>query len=219
MVQDLLNVVEGEATKDDETTVEPDVLGPHEGAGGGGGKDHGGETGESDDGDTSEEGTADVKVLLLLGGGADKGDAAHETDRVETSAGEDGGVEEHERRQKSGLGDVEGGPEGVLGDVAEQIISRLDVMEYAEKDSLLRRAHARSHHGTNRSNETDTEDQPGVCRHQAVGPAVGVKSARGDTDDADTQAGVEEGVIQVGSLVRGHAAILSCFAVEDQVDL
>jgi hypothetical protein len=95
MVQDLLDIVEGEATEDGQTTVQPDTLRPHQGAGCGDGKNHGGKTGESDEGDTSEKGTSKVQIFLLLGGGANEGNRAHETDGVETSAGEQSRVVEH----------------------------------------------------------------------------------------------------------------------------
>lgn len=120
VVQNLLDVVEGEATEDDETTVEPEVLSEHESTGGGGGKDQRSETGESDNSNTSKKRTTDVKVLVSLGSGTDKGNAAHQTDSVETGTSENGGVVKHERREEGGLGQVEGGPEGVLGDVAAE---------------------------------------------------------------------------------------------------
>lgn len=123
MVEDLLNVVEGKATKYDETAVEPKVLGEHESACGGGGENERSKTGESDNSDTSEERATNVEILLLLGSGTNKGNAAHQTNSVETGASENGGVVEHEGRQKGGLGQVEGGPEGVLGDVAETGVS------------------------------------------------------------------------------------------------
>lgn len=118
VLKDLLHVIEGEATEDGKTTVQPDVLAPHESASGCGGQDHGGEAGEGDNGDTGEEGATKVQVFLLLGSGTNKGDAAHQADSVETSAGEDGRGEEHHGREEGGLGKVEGGPEAVLGDVA-----------------------------------------------------------------------------------------------------
>ena len=121
VVQDLLDVVEGEATEDNETTVEPEVLSEHESTGGGGGKDQRGKTRESDNSDTSKKRTTDVKVLVSLGSGTDKCNAAHQTNSVETGASENGRVVEHEGRQESGLSQVEGGPEGVLGDVAADV--------------------------------------------------------------------------------------------------
>lgn len=121
VVEDLLDVVEGEATEDDETTVQPEVLGEHECASGGGGENQWSETRKSDNGDTGEERATNVEVLVCLGSGTDECDAAHQTNSVETGASEDGGVVEHEGRQESGLGQVEGGPEGVLGDVAADV--------------------------------------------------------------------------------------------------
>lgn len=118
VVQDLLDVVEGEATEDGQTAVQPDALRPHQRAGCGGGEDEGRETGESDDGDTREQRTTEVHVLLLLSGGADEGDRAHHPDGVETSAGEDRGVHEHQRGEQGGLSDVESGPEAVLQKIA-----------------------------------------------------------------------------------------------------
>jgi hypothetical protein len=118
VMQHLLDVVEGEATEDDETTIKPEVLGEHESAGGGGRKDQRSETGESDNGDTSKKRATNVEVLVCLCSSTNKGNAAHQTNSVETGTSENGGVVEHEGRQKSGLSQVEGGPEGVLGDVA-----------------------------------------------------------------------------------------------------
>jgi hypothetical protein len=121
VVEDLLDVVEGEATEDDKTTVEPEVLSEHERAGGGGGEDQRSKTGESDNSDTSKKRATNVEVLVCLCGSTNKGNAAHQTNSVETGTSKDGGVVEHEGRQKSGLGQVESGPEGVLGDVAVRV--------------------------------------------------------------------------------------------------
>ena len=120
MVQDLLDVVKCETTEDDETTVKPEVLSEHESASGGGGKDQRSETGQSDNGDTSKKRATNVEVLVSLCSGTDKGNAAHQTNGVETSASEDGRIVEHEGGQEGGLSQVEGGPEGVLGDVAAE---------------------------------------------------------------------------------------------------
>lgn len=45
-----------------------------------------------------------------------------------------------------------------------------------------------------------------------------MQSSRCDADDSDAEAGVQEGVVQVGSFVWRHAAIFACFTVEDEVD-
>lgn len=118
MVQDLLDIVEGEATEDSKTTIQPDTLRPHQSAGSGGGKDQRSETGESNDGDTGKKGTAKVQVLLLFRGGTDESDRAHHSNGVETSASKDSRVDEHQRGQKSSLGHVKGTPKGVLCDIA-----------------------------------------------------------------------------------------------------
>lgn len=44
-----------------------------------------------------------------------------------------------------------------------------------------------------------------------------MQSSSGDTDDTNTKTSVHEGVIEVAALVRRHATILSCLAVEDHV--
>lgn len=119
VVENLLHIVESEATEDGESSVQPDVLGHGEGAGGGCGEDERGEAGDGDEGHTGEEGTAEVEVFLLLGGGADEGDGSHHGDGVETGAGDESGWEHEEQgRDDGGLGDVEGGPEGVLLNIA-----------------------------------------------------------------------------------------------------
>lgn len=119
VVQNLLDVVEGEAAKDSETAVQRDALGQGEGADGGDGQQHRREAGGDDDAEASEEGPADVEVLVLLGGGTDDGEGAHHGDGVETGTGEKGtGNHCQERGDHGGLGCVEGGPHGVLGDVA-----------------------------------------------------------------------------------------------------
>jgi hypothetical protein len=118
VVEDLLNIVQGEATEDSETTVQPDVLSPHQCAGGSGGDDHRSKTRQSDDGNTSEQRTTEVHVLVGLGGSTDECERAHQTSSVETGACEDGGVHEEKRCEKGGLGDVEGCPQGVLLSVA-----------------------------------------------------------------------------------------------------
>lgn len=118
VVKDLLHIVESEATEDGETTVEPNALGPHQCAGGGDGQDHGGETGESDDGHTRKERTTEVQVLLLLSGGTNERNRAHQADGVDTGASEQSRVEEHQRREERSLSKVKGSPEAVLRNVA-----------------------------------------------------------------------------------------------------
>jgi hypothetical protein len=85
-----------------------------------------------------------------------------------------------------------------------------------QEDSLLRRTHASTHHGTDRTNKTDTENQPGVGSHETVTPSVCVKGASSNTDDSNTETSVEESVVQVGAFERRHTAIFSGFAIEDE---
>jgi hypothetical protein len=85
-----------------------------------------------------------------------------------------------------------------------------------QEDSLLRRTHASTHHGTDGTNKTDTENQPGVGSHKTVTPSVCVEGASSDTDDSNTETSVEESVVQVGAFKWRHAAIFSGFAVEDE---
>lgn len=98
MVQDLLDVIEGEATEDSKTTVQPDALGPHQSTGRSGGENHRSKTRQSDEGNTSEKRATEVQVLLLLGSGTDEGNGAHQAKGVDTSASEQSRVVEHERR-------------------------------------------------------------------------------------------------------------------------
>ena len=73
-------------------------------------------------------------------------------------------------------------------------------------------------HGCKASSETDSHDQPRIGSHEPKRPAVHVHSARSNTDDTNAEASVQECVVEVGALEGRHAAILSCLAVEDQVD-
>jgi hypothetical protein len=91
MHQDLLNIVEGETAKDGEAAIEPDLLAPHQGAGGGGWQHQGREAGDGHDGDTRQQRAAQVQVFFLLGRRAHKRDGAHHPERVEPRTREDGG--------------------------------------------------------------------------------------------------------------------------------
>lgn len=125
VVQHLLHIVKSEATKDSETTVQPEVLGESESANSGGGKNEGCKAGKTNNYGTSEQGTTDVEVLLLLGGGADNGDGTHDTNGVEAGASKEGsGGKGEEGSHESSLGSVEGSPERVLGNVAIADVSR-----------------------------------------------------------------------------------------------
>lgn len=129
VVQDLLDIVESETTEDSKTTVQPDALRPHQGAGSGGGKDQRSKTGESDNGDTGKKGTTEIQILVLLGRGTNERDRTHHSDSVETSASEDSRVNKHQWGQKGSLGQVEGTPEGILQKVAIHLQLVLNLSE------------------------------------------------------------------------------------------
>lgn len=137
VVEDLLDIIEGETTEDSETTVQPDLLGPHQSAGGSSGEDKRSETGESDNGHTSEQRSTKVHVLLLLSSGTDESNGTHHSSGVKTSASKNSRVHEHQGRQERGLGDVESGPETILLDVA----SDLSEKDYIGKRMRWRRTY------------------------------------------------------------------------------
>lgn len=200
MSKDLLGVIERESTEDSQTSVQPEVLSPHQSASSGSWKDKWRKTGECDDCDTGEQRSTDVQVLLLLSSSTDEGNGAHHSNRVESSASEDSRREEKQGTEERSLCNIETGPQSVLDHV------------------VLRRRGVASHHRTKRSHETNTENKPWIRTHQPVRPTVHMESASGNSDDSDSQSGVQESVIQITSLKWWHSSIFSCFAVEDQVD-
>lgn len=123
MMQYLLHVPERHSAKHCQSTIQPDALRQHQRPRRRRWDDKRRKAGECDDGEAAEKGSAEVQVFLLLGGGADEGDAAHHANSVEAGAGEEGRVEEEEWREESGLCDVEGGPESVFRYVASQVVS------------------------------------------------------------------------------------------------
>jgi len=223
VVQDLLNIIESEAAEDSQTTVEPDTLRPHQSASGGSRENHGGKTGKGNKNDTSKQRSTEVQVLLLLGGSTNESDGAHQTDSVKTSAGEDSRVVEHERRQESGLSQVEKSPATIFHNIANTKVSQIMSITQEKKKrgqrwySLIRRGVESSVHRANAADQTDTHDEPWVHRHKAIGPAARVKRTSSNTDDTNTKTSVHESLIQEASLVGRHAAILASLTVEDEV--
>lgn len=123
MVQNLLDVVQSKTTENSKTTVQPEALSESESSDSGGGNDEGSETRRSDDSGTSQERTTNVEVLLLLSSSANNGETTHHGNGVETSTAQKRGRNEGEQRGDEGsLGGVEGGPESVLGDIAENTL-------------------------------------------------------------------------------------------------
>lgn len=118
-MQHLLHVIQSEAAKDGKTTIQPDVLSEGQCPDSGSGDDKRGQARSSDDSSTSQKGSTDVEVFLLLGGSADDRQGTHHGNSVEASAGEKGHRDKCQHRSdKGGLSGVEGSPESILGDVA-----------------------------------------------------------------------------------------------------
>lgn len=118
-MQHLLYIIQGEATKDGKTTVQPDVLSESQCPDGGSGDDKRGQTRSRDDGSSSQKRSTNVEVFLLLSRSADDRQGTHHGNSVETSAGEKRrGDKCQHGGDKGSLSGVKGSPEGILGDVA-----------------------------------------------------------------------------------------------------
>lgn len=223
MVENLLDIVEGEATEDGKTTIEPEALSEGESADGSGGKDERGETRDGDDGSTSEERSTDVEVLLLLGGGTDERDGTHHGESVETGASEESGRSHgEERSDESSLGGVEDSPAGILGNVAvvEKRVSECQQhrkRQNGEENVLVRVNGASSKHGTERESETTDADNPGVGGHETIGEARLEHLVSRQTDDADAESSVHEGLVEVRAFESGHAAVGASLPVEHEL--
>lgn len=220
MVENPLDIIEGKAAEDSKTTIEPEVLGEGKGADGSGGENQRSETRNGDNGSTGEKRTANVEVLLLLSGGTDKRDGAHHGDGVETGASEESGRGHGEEgSDKGGLGSVEDGPAGILGDVAvkKRSANATTQTHRNAKDVLVRINSASGKHGTERESETTDSDNPRVGNHQTISEA-GLEHLVGrQTDDADAESSVHKGLVEVGALVRGHAAVRASLPVEHEL--
>lgn len=219
VVQNLLDVVESETTEDGETTIQPDALGKGNGSDGGGGEDERSEAGDGDNGSTGEERATDVEVLLLLSSGTDERQTAHHGNGVETSAGDERTGDEGEQRgDEGGLGDVEGGPHGVLGDIAVKGLVFLQNHGFHELDLLVRADGSSGNHGTKAERKTTNADNPRVGHHNSVNEASLNHLPSRQTNDTNSKTRMQKGVVQVFPLIDGHAAILPRLPVEHHVD-
>lgn len=196
VLQDALGVVEDESAKDGQTTVEREGLGGSQGAEGGARQDHGCERRKSDDGDTGEQRTAHPKELVLLSSGTDVAERADETSGVESSAREDGRVEEEQGAEHGGLGNVEEQPRRHL-------------------ERVTRRKRGSTDHTANAGHQTDAEHQPRVSHHDALRDTVAVKTDGGDTGEGETTGKIHEGTVQVAGL-DGMQRVAG-FTVEEHV--
>jgi hypothetical protein len=77
--------------------------------------------------------------------------------------------------------------------------------------------HASSDHGAEAGSQATDGHDPGVRHHDAVDKAALDHLARRQADDADAQTRVHEGLVEVGALEQGHAAVLTRLAVEHDV--
>lgn len=119
MSQNLLHIIQREASENSQSTPQPDILRNGERSDSGDGKDHGSESGDCDECYACEERAAEVEVFFLLSGRADEGDRTHHGDGVETGAGDDGGWCHEEHWGEEGtLGCVECCPECVFWKIA-----------------------------------------------------------------------------------------------------
>lgn len=85
------------------------------------------------------------------------------------------------------------------------------------KNLLIRGSVESAVHGSDAANETHAHDEPRVHSHKTIRPATHVEGASSNTNYTDTKTSVHKSLIQEAPLVSGHTAILSRFAVEDEV--
>lgn len=187
MLPNLLHIPEGHSTENRKTSIEPDVLRDSQRRRRSG-EDHRSETRESNDSHASEEGSSEPEELVVLGCSADDGDTAHKTNSVETRAGNDSGGVKEGRSEECTLGKVKGGPQEVL------------------LDGILWGCHPRRNHSANRSHKPESKNHPGRSSHESVRPAHVVETLRRKTNHSNADSGVDEGRVEIFTLVEGHAA-------------
>lgn len=201
MVQNLLDIVEREAAKDSQTTVQPDALGQREGADSSDRQQQRSEARHGDNRSTGQKRAANVQVLLLLSGGANNRQGTHHGDGVETSTGENRHRDKRQqRRNKGGLRGVEGSPQRILGDV------------------VVGADGPGANHGAEAERKTANANNPRVGHHEAVDEAGADHLSGRQGNDADAQAGVQERAVKVLALKDGHAAVVARLSVEDGID-
>ena len=169
MVEDLLDIIKGEATKDGKATIQPNVLGEGQGTDSSRWEDQWSESRDCNNGNTSKEWSTKVKILVGLGGSTNEGNRTHHSNSVKTSTGHDGWwSHEHQWSDEESLGSVESSPQSVLLDIVIWIRS------------------TGSHHGSERESETTDHDNPWVRSHESVDESRLVDRASGDTDNSNS---------------------------------
>lgn len=81
---------------------------------------------------------------------------------------------------------------------------------------VLRARRHNPDHATNRPDQTDTEDNPGVSRHYSEGCAGTEEVAGTEGGEGETAAGVLEGGVEVGLFGGGEG--IAGFTVEEAID-
>lgn len=201
VVKDLLDIIEGEATENGKTTIQPDVLSERQSANSSSWEDQWSESRDCNNGNTSKEWSTKVKVLVGLSGSTDESDRAHHGNGVKPSAGHDSWwSHEHQWGDEESLGSVESSPQSVLLDIVIWIRS------------------TGSHHSSERESKTTDHDNPWVGSHQSINEAGLVNGPGSNTDNSNSQSSVQECLVEVCALEQWHATILAGLAVEDNVD-
>lgn len=73
-------------------------------------------------------------------------------------------------------------------------------------------------HGTETESQTTNSHNPRACHHQPIDETTLDHLSRSDTDDANTESGVEKGRVEIGALEHRHTTVFSGLTVEDSID-
>ena len=197
MSKNLLDVIECEASEDCQSSPEPDILSEGERSNSGSWEDKRRETRNRYNGNASKERSTKVQVFLLLSGSTNERDRSHHGNCVKTSTEHDRGrCHKEHRSDEGGLRDIECGPEAVLLDIVAWIRS------------------SRAHHCADTETQTSNHENPRVCSHYSVDEAAVEHGSGRHTDEADSQTGVQECIVQVCSFEWRHAAIFARLTIE-----
>lgn len=82
---------------------------------------------------------------------------------------------------------------------------------------LLRRSVKSAVHGADAGNQAQSNNSPGIGRHEPEGPSARMEGTSSNADDTDTKTSMQEGIVQIAPLEGRHTSIFSCLTVEDDV--
>lgn len=138
MGENLLDIIESEASENCQSTIKPDIFGKCECSYCGNGKDERGESGDDDDCETCHERSTDVKVFLLFSGSSDERDRSHHCHSIQSRSGHDcWRCHEEKRGEQDTLGYVECRPESIFLYIAFEMLAEfLDKKVFARKTSF-----------------------------------------------------------------------------------